>query len=97
MWKLKDNAEGATKEANAKKMKMMLEGLKRHIDELHRVEVGINIKEDDDSAYDVVLISDFEDELSMTMYNRNTHHKQAVEFIESVTSDRIFVDYNVDI
>jgi hypothetical protein len=96
MWKLKDEAEGSTKEKNAQKMKMMLEGLKRHIEDLHRIEVGINVNEDDDDAYDVVAISDFETEISMTMYNRNAHHKQAVEFIESVSTDRIVVDYNVD-
>lgn len=100
MWKLKDEAEGADKEKNAEKMKLILEGLKVNIDEIKSVEVGINITEDDEeagSAYDVVLISDFETELDYTMYTRNTHHKKAIDFINSVIEDRHFVDYKMDI
>jgi hypothetical protein len=99
MWKLKDKAEGATKEKNAEKMKLILEGLKTNIDEIKNVEVGINITEDDDepgSAFDVVLISDFETELDYTMYTRNTHHKKAISFINSVIEQRYFVDYMMD-
>ncbi|WP_372637203.1 Dabb family protein [Fodinibius sp.] len=100
MWKLKDEAEGASKEKNAEKMKLILEGLKINIEEIKNVEVGINISEDDNEAgrpYDVVLISDFETELDYTMYTRNEHHKKAVKFINSVIEDRNFVDYKVDI
>ncbi len=100
MWKLKDEAEGATKEKNAEKMKLILEGLKVNIDEIKSVEVGINITDDDDeagTAFDVVLISDFETELDYTMYTRNAHHKKAIDFINSVIDERHFVDYKVDI
>lgn len=99
MWKLKDKAEGASKEKNAEKMKLILEGLKVKIDEIKNVEVGINITNDDDepgSNFDVVLISDFETELDYTMYTRNAHHKKASEFINSVIEKRHFVDYKVD-
>lgn len=100
MWKLKDEAEGATKEKNAEKMKLILEGLKTNIDEIKNVEVGINISDDDQEAgspSDVVLISDFETELDYTMYTRNEHHKKAVKFINSVIEERRFVDYKMDV
>lgn len=100
MWKLKDEAEGATKEKNAEKMKLILEGLKINIDEIKNVEVGINISSDDDetgSNFDVVLISDFESELDYNMYTRNDHHKKALKFINSVIDERHFVDYKMDI
>ena len=100
MWKLKDEAEGATKQKNAEKMKLILEGLKVNIDEIKSVEVGINITEDDEeagTAFDVVLISDFETELDYTMYTRNAHHKKAIDFINSVIEERHFVDYKMDI
>ncbi len=99
MWKLKDEAEGASKEKNAEKMKLILEGLKVNIEEIKNVEVGINISDDDEevgSPYDVVLISDFATDLDYTMYTRNTHHKKAVKFIDSVVEERHFVDYKVD-
>lgn len=100
MWKLKEEAEGASKEKNAEKMKLILEGLKVNIDEIKSVEVGINITDEDEeagTAYDVVLISDFETELDYTMYTRNAHHKKAIDFINSVIEERHFVDYNMDI
>lgn len=99
MWKLKEEAEGASKKKNAEKMKLILEGLKINIEEIKNVEVGINITKEDDeagSAFDVVLISDFETELDYTMYTRNSHHKKAIEFINSVIEQRYFVDYKVD-
>lgn len=99
MWKLKDEAEGASKEKNAEKMKLILEGLKRTIDEIKNVEVGINITEGDEemgSPHDVVLISDFETDLDYTMYTRNANHKKAVKFINSVVEERHFVDYKMD-
>lgn len=99
MWKLKEEAEGASKKKNAEKMKLILEGLKINIDEIKNVEVGINMTDDDEetgTAYDVVLISDFETELDYTMYTRNAHHKKALDFINSVIDERHFVDYKVD-
>lgn len=99
MWKLKEEAEGSSKKKNAEKMKLILEGLKTSIDEIKNVEVGINITEEDDepgAAFDVVLISDFETELDYTMYTRNSHHKKAIKFINSVIEERFFVDYKVD-
>lgn len=97
MWKLKEEASGATKEKNAEKLKLILEGLRTNIDEIKAVEVGIQINPDNDEAYDVVLICDFENELDFQMYTRNPHHKKAIRFIESVTEKRRFVDYLVDL
>jgi len=97
MWKLKEEAQGATKEKNAEKLKLILEGLRTTIEEIKNVEVGIQINEDGKDAFDVVLISDFETDLDFQMYTRNPHHQKAIKFIESVTEERIFVDYLVDL
>lgn len=97
MWKLKEEAAGASKEKNAQKLKLILEGLRANIEEIKAVEVGIQTKQDDDDALDVVLICDFETELDFKMYTRNPHHQKAVSFIESVAEKRYFVDYKVDL
>lgn len=97
MWNLKEEAEGSSKEDNAQKMKLMLEGLKTSIEQLKRVEVGINIKEDDDDANDVVLIADFESDVDLTIYDRDPNHQRAKEFIQSVAKSRNFVDYEVEL
>lgn len=97
MWKLKDGAAGATKQKNAEKLKLILEGLRTNIDEIKAVEVGIQISPENDESYDVVLICDFETELDFKMYTRNPHHKKAIDFIEKVAEKRRFVDYEVDL
>jgi len=96
MWKLKEEAAGASKEKNAEKLKLILEGLRTNIDEIKAVEVGIQINGEDKEALDVVLICDFETELDFKMYTRNPHHTKAIDFIEKVADKRFFVDYNVD-
>lgn len=96
MWKLKDQAEGATKKKNAEKLKLILEGLRTNIEEIKAVEVGIKINPDEEDSLDVVLICDFETELDFQMYTRNAHHKKAIDFIDTVADERYFVDYKVD-
>jgi hypothetical protein len=97
MWKLKENAGGATKAKNAEKLKLILEGLRITIDEIKAVEVGIQISELNDESFDVVLISDFETDLDFKMYTRHPQHKKAIDFIEKVAEKRVFVDYKVDL
>lgn len=97
MWKLKDKAQGATKEKNAEKLKLILEGLRTNIDEIKAVEVGIQINQDHKDSLDVVLICDFANDLDFKMYTRSPHHKKAVDFINSVAEKRYFVDYRVDL
>jgi hypothetical protein len=100
MWKLKDEAAGATKKKNAEKLKLILEGLRTNIKEIKSIEVGIQINEnsvDGKEPFDVVLTCDFESELDFQMYTRNPHHKKALNFIESVVDKRFYVDYNVDL
>lgn len=97
MWKLKDEAKGASKEKNAEKMKLILEGLRTNIDEIKAVEVGIQISDGNSESMDVVLICDFETDLDFKMYTRSPHHKRAVDFINTVAEQRVFVDYKVDL
>jgi hypothetical protein len=97
MWKLKENAAGATKKKNAEKLKLILEGLRANIEEIKAVEVGIQINGGEEDSLDVVLTCDFETELDFQMYTRNPHHKKAIDFIEEVADERFFVDYKVDL
>lgn len=97
MWKLKEKAAGATKKKNAEKLKLILEGLRANIEEIKAVEVGIQTNYSEKDAFDVVLTCDFETELDFQMYTRNPHHKKAIDFIDTVTEKRFFVDYNVDL
>ncbi|MEZ5335158.1 MAG: Dabb family protein [Methanolobus sp.] len=67
MWKLKESAEGNTKDENAKLMKQKLEALKGVVPEIDFIEVGINAVPSP-AAYDVVLYSEFKDEDALKTY-----------------------------
>ncbi|WP_202077492.1 Dabb family protein [Caldalkalibacillus salinus] len=92
MWKLKETAEGATKAENAYKIKTLLEGLKDKIEVIQSIEVGINI-EPSETAYDVVLYSEFEDEQGLEAYQIHPDHQEAGSFVKKVVTERVVVDY----
>lgn len=94
MWKLKDYAEGASKQDNAYKIKEALEGLKKKIDDIKYIEVGINI-EPSSAAYDAVLYSEFADEKALENYQQHPEHRKVSEFVSKVRESRVVVDYRV--
>ena len=92
MWKLKEVALGADKAENARKMKVMLEGLKNEIPQIKDVAVGIDVSATD-SSFDVVLYSVFESRADCDIYMKHPAHLKAAEFIGEVRAERILVDY----
>lgn len=94
MWKLKDFAEGCSKEENAQKIKNMLENLKGKIEQIVYLEVGINTNSSD-MAYDAVLISEFEDEQKLKEYKNHPEHVKVSDFVAKVREGRAVVDYMI--
>lgn len=94
MWKLKDFAEGKTKEENAKEVKRLLEDLSGKIPGLRSIEVGINI-ETSKQAYDVVLYSEFDSLNDLNAYQKHPEHLKVGEFVGKVRDARTVVDYEV--
>lgn len=94
MWRLKDFANGAGKEENAKILKNRLESLKDKIAEIKRIEVGINIG-GSDAASDVVLYSEFDGVEQLHAYLEHPEHLKAAGFVNEVRSERRVVDYEV--
>ncbi len=92
MWKLRDFAEGATKEQNARKMKTDLEALKQTIPQIRRLEVGANFLPSDFS-YDVALYSEFATEEDLALYQKHPDHRSAAAFVQKVSENRVIVDY----
>ncbi len=94
MWKLKEVAEGKTKNENAEVMKELLENLPGKIEELESAEVGINVLEgDSDQIADVVLTTVCEDEEALKVYADHPEHQKVVQFIKKVVEERRVVDY----
>lgn len=94
MWRLKDTAEGASRDENARKMKAMLLALKDSIAEIKQIEVGMNAIASA-AAYDVVLYSAFESFDGLQRYQKHPEHEKCKEFIGKIVSDRAVVDYEV--
>ena len=95
MWKLKDSAEGASKQENIKKMKAGLEALKTKISRIKHLEVGINMVPSD-AAYDVALYSEFVSEKDLDGYQKHPEHLKIADFIGKIRESRVVIDYRTD-
>ncbi|MCK9239188.1 Dabb family protein, partial [Desulfocurvus sp.] len=77
MWRLKDEAEGATRAENARKMQQMLEALLTKIPGVLVLEVGLNVV-DGPTASDVCLYSEFPSLEAMQAYQEHPEHQKCV-------------------
>ena len=93
MWKLKENAEGNTKEENAILIKKKLEALYGKIPQIKKIEVGISYRQEKEDL-DVILISEFETKRELEEYQSHPVHKIAADFISKVRAERYCVDYS---
>jgi len=92
MWKLKDEALGATAAENAKRLKERLEALKGVVDGVIELEVGINTNPSE-AAFDVVLYSVFESMDALEAYRMHPEHQKLIGFVGEIRSERRVVDY----
>ena len=95
MFKLKETSECGDRLQNAKKMKQDLEALKGKIPQIRHIEVGINAIPSD-AAYDVVLVSGFDNEKDLDTYQKHPEHLKVAEFIGKIRERRAVVDYHAD-
>jgi hypothetical protein len=92
LFKLKDFPE-AEKQEVREKIKSLLEGLKGKINVLKYIEVGLNV-ELNTQAYDICLITHFENKADLDAYVIHPEHLKVVDFIRASTSARTAVDYS---
>jgi hypothetical protein len=93
MFKLKEQAEGATKGVNAARMKTLLEAC-AVIPGLRSLEVGLDVAIDA-TPWDVVLLTEFVDRAALDAYQDHPIHQVAKSFIAKVREQRSVVDYLV--
>lgn len=94
MWKLKDEAEGADRATNARKMKAMLEACVEGVPGILKWEVAL-ARADLDCTYDVVLYSEFADKAALDAYQVHPRHVAVKGFIGAVRAERQCMDYEV--
>ena len=92
MWKLRDHAEGADKATNIEKMRRLLEGCRRLVPGMGRIEVG-TATEGLEATYDIVLYSEFADKAALDAYQHHPDHVAIKPFIGAVRLERQCVDY----
>ncbi len=90
-WKLKEEANGMNKEANATAIKQKLEDLNGKIEGCLKLEVGFDFLHSPESA-DVVLYSEFENKEALNFYANHPLHKAVMPFIAEARSERRVID-----
>ncbi|RKE35917.1 stress responsive alpha/beta barrel protein [Paraburkholderia sp. BL23I1N1] len=94
MWKLKEHAEGASRDENALKLKAKLEGCRDIVPGMLKFDVGIAAS-GLESTYHVVLVSDFADKAALDAYQVHPTHTALKGFVGAVRESRECVDYEI--
>lgn len=92
MWKLEEFAEGKSKAENAQWMKEHLEALVGVVPQIKSLEVGVNVNTSD-AAYDAVLVSTFENEEDLNLYQHHPEHVKVSAYCNKVRIGRVVADY----
>jgi hypothetical protein len=85
--KLKDNSE-----ENKRNLQSKILSMKGKIDYLVNIEAGVNFSEEE-RAYDVVLLSDFNSKEDLAKYATDPIHLRVIDFIKSLQATTKVVDY----
>ena len=93
LFKLKDRAEGASREDNARLAKERLEALRGKIPGLLELAVGLN-PDPNDASYDLVLDSSFASREALAAYQVHPEHRAVADFIGRVRESRTVADYH---
>jgi hypothetical protein len=79
-------------EDQKKAVKERLMSLKENVEVLKHIEVGINFS-NEDRAYDLALLTDFESEEDLGIYAKDPYHQEVIAYIKSVATSSKVVDY----
>ena len=94
MWKLKEQAEGADRATNARKMKELLEACAGLVPGMLKLEVGL-AQPGLEATYDVVLYSEFASREALDAYQEHPQHQALKPFFGAVREGRQCMDYEV--
>ena len=93
-WRLKASAHGNDKFTNARIIKQKVEGLRGRIPGLLAIDIGIDTSATD-TAGDIVLYSEFENQAALDAYQVHPEHQAIVSFVREAQSERRTIDYTV--
>lgn len=94
LWKLKEQAEGAGRAANASEMKRRLDACADIVPGILTFEVTL-AQPDLEATYDIILYSEFADRAALAAYIAHPVHQAVVPFIGAIREARQCMDYEV--
>jgi len=94
MWKLKEQAEGADRLANAHEMKRRLDACAAIVPGILAFEVVL-AQAGLEATYDVLLYSEFDSKETLEAYANHPTHKALMPFFKAVRDERQCMDYEV--
>lgn len=80
------------KSEDAEKMKEALLSMKGSVPSLYDIEVGVNMSEHT-SAFDIVFIGTFEDEVALRAFDADPVHKDVGKLVQGLRERRVVVEY----
>lgn len=87
-----ENSDFQTQLLKSNQMVVELESLSSLINEVKYLEVGINIS-DSPRAYDLILITEFENIDALNTYRNHDEHKKVLAKIKPLFDESVVVDY----
>lgn len=94
MWRLKEEADGRTREQNMRALKRKLEEMVPLIPFIKKLEVGLNFLQSD-MNWDVVLYTEFATKEDLIAYDTHPDHEKVKAFIAPIREKSAKVDYEV--
>lgn len=95
MWQLKEEAEGADKATNARKMKALLDDCADIVPGILKFEVAL-AQPGLEATYDVVLYSEFASSAALDAYQNHPQHQALKPFVGAVRLARQCMDYEIN-
>lgn len=93
MFKLKENADGKTRQEIIEEAKKRLSVFEAEIPTLKKLVVAINDEKAAESNYELALICDFDDIEGLNTYKIHPTHKAFGAFITPLRESRACIDY----
>lgn len=92
LWKMKDQAEGLSKEENMKLIKERLSALPPLIPQLKSMQIGFDITHSE-MSYDLGLVTEFDSVADMHTYRDHPEHQKVSKYVRKVIESRIVIDF----
>ena len=93
-WKLKENAEGRSKEENIRLILGKINTLPAIIPQVKSLKAGADVLHTP-TSYDFGLVGEFENQADFLIYRDHPEHIKVAQLISNLTTDRVSLDFVV--